>query len=92
METILFKIKEKELEYVLETGSKGYFLNNYQGMNSEIFDSLKMSKYDKSIFVEKILGYSIGGDFPYTKSRDDMDKLIDAIRRLINPEINLLCL
>ena len=62
--------------FTVESDSEGYYLEFLGGNNKYLFI---ISKIDPVSFTKKILGYHIGGIFPYCKTIEDLTKLLSEL-------------
>ena len=59
--------------FTVENEEDGYFLNFLENSNNYLFTLSKIYSHD---FIKKILGYNLGGVFPYCKTIEDLTKLL----------------
>lgn len=76
-------------QYVVDDSCGKYYLQNKGGgHNSNILSALGFGTDKKHQFVESIVGYPTDGDFPETKSLEDLEKVINKINEMLNhPEL-----
>lgn len=67
------KISDIYYYFAIENSPKGYFLNFIGTSNDCLFDLSKINPVD---FAEDVLGYYIGGIFPYCETIEDAIKLL----------------
>ena len=74
--SVTFDLPTKEIYYKIynPSGSRWWLIND--GFNGRIFDELRING---SSFVESVVGYPCGGDFPEVESLDDLKKVIKAL-------------
>jgi hypothetical protein len=76
------EIQLGKYKYVIQHNSWGWYLENQNNSdNAIIFQDLGL---DKAEFATKVLGYYDDGNFPFTRSRKDLDKLIAALNEIIS--------
>ncbi len=79
------KVELHGFEYVVEKGVIGrYYLSCIGDLNSQIF--IKLGVDNVSEFTKKVLGYHLGGDFPYCKTLSDLTKLVNALKNYKQPD------
>ena len=61
--------------FIVETDPEGYYLR-FSGSNNYLFI---ISKINQINFTKQILGYHIGGLFPYCKTIEDLTKLLSEL-------------
>lgn len=61
------------------------FLYNKKGVNCEIFDKLNLDK--KKVFLE-VLGYYNDARFPISNNIEDLNKIIDYLKKVIIKKTN----
>lgn len=61
---------------------RGYYIT-FACSNEEIFDELDL---EKDSFVENIVGYRPRGEWPETKTLEELDKVLDALLKVNTTE------
>ena len=83
------KILNTYNSFTVESNSEGYYLEFPQCRNNYLF---VISKINQINFTEKILGYYMGGLFPYCKTMEDLSRLLsELLKELENRGFTFIC-
>ena len=74
--TYYIKILDTYKHFIVEADPEGYYLNFLESSNNCLF---VLSKINSNNFTKKILGYYMGGLFPYCKTMEDLTKLLSEL-------------
>ena len=78
-----FDVKGEHITYRV-SGSEQYHLSCMTNDNERIFQVLNL---DKVNFTKDVLGYYLDGRFPYTKSLEDLHRLMEALHQEIAQQV-----
>ena len=73
--TYYIKILDTYKHFIVKADPEGYYLR-FSGSNNYLFI---ISKINQINFTKQILGYHIGGLFPYCKTIEDLTKLLSEL-------------
>ena len=75
--------------FTVEVDYEGYYLEFPGGNNNYLFI---LSKINSKNFAKKILGYYMGGLFPYCRTIEDLTKLFsELLKEIENRGFNFIC-
>lgn len=87
--TYYIKIFNNYTHFIVEADSEGYYLNFLESSNNYLFF---LGKISPNNFTEKILGYYMGGIFPYCRTIEDLTKLLsELLNEIENKGFNFIC-
>lgn len=83
------KILNTYNSFTVKSDLEGYYLEFLGSNNNYLF---VISKINPNNFTEKILGYYIGGLFPYCKTIEDLSRLLsELLKELENRGFTFIC-
>lgn len=83
------KILNTYNSFTVESDLEGYYLEFLGSNNNYLF---VISKINPNNFTEKILGYYMGGLFPYCKTMEDLSRLLsELLKELENRGFTFIC-
>jgi len=86
---VTFKVNDEELKYEVIKNNTGYYLRIIKTSNPNYDNAVIFKKLgiDKINFFESTLGYYKVGQFPYSKTLDDLKKVIKALKEKTGREV-----
>lgn len=88
------ELKEQEVieilgnKYIVRKYKERYYLETRGGhKNHEMFVTLNL---DRKSISNQVLGYHHGGDFPWCESLSDLTKIVEAIYKFTNKEVEII--
>ena len=73
--TYYIRILDTYRQFIVKADPEGYYLS-FSGSNTYLF---VIGKINQINFTKQILGYHIGGLFPYCKTIEDLTKLLSEL-------------